>query len=45
MQSWMLGCLDARMLTFLFAWWQIWDDLGLRFGGYGSLGMVPASLW
>ena len=29
----MLGCLDAWMLVFLFAWLQIWDEFELHFGG------------
>ena len=44
-----LGCFDARMIVFVFAWWQIWHQFGLHFGCLGSpvvsLGMVPASLW
>ena len=43
------GCLDAWMLVFVRAWWQIWQECGLHFEGLWtpvlSLGMVPASLW
>ena len=43
------GCLDAWMLVFVLAWWQMWLQFGLLFGGLGSpvvsLGMVSASLW
>ena len=28
-----LGCVDAWMLVFLLAWWQIWDEFESHFGG------------
>ena len=42
-------CLDAWMLDFVLAWWQIWLQFGSLFGGLWSRvvshGMVPASFW
>ena len=32
-EEWILGCLDARMLVFVLAWWQIWHEFELHFGG------------
>ena len=44
-----LGCSDAWMIVFVFAWWQIRYQFWLHFGCLGSpvvsLGMVLASLW
>ena len=44
-----LGCVDAWMIVFVLAWWQIRHQFGMHVGCLGSpvasLGTVPESLW